>query len=250
MNALLFQGSELVVREHDGIAWTTATDLSRFLGYARSDEVSRLYQRHADEFSEQMTTVIRLPQSEVLREGLPQSGVLRDDQTGVLRSSVPNATTEIRLFSLRGAHLIAMLARTAIGKACRRWLLDLAEREAGGDRRAFDRQKHEVLGIKEVFGEDDARIAARAFGWKVRAPKRLPKPPAARPQADAILDRLTVAALKLCPHAPEGVTGSELCSEAGIPDGAVTADTWRRFNAFAQGAGMTRARRGWRMTIS
>jgi prophage antirepressor-like protein len=36
---------------------------------------------------------------------------------------------QVRVFSLRGAHLIAMLARTPVAKAFRRWVLDVLEKE-------------------------------------------------------------------------------------------------------------------------
>ena len=38
-------------------------------------------------------------------------------------------TREVRIFSLRGAHLIAMFARTAIAKQFRKWVLDVLDRE-------------------------------------------------------------------------------------------------------------------------
>jgi len=45
-------------------------------------------------------------------------------------SGFSGITTETRLFSLRGAHLLGMFARTKNGKSFRRWVLDqLAEIE-------------------------------------------------------------------------------------------------------------------------
>ncbi|VFS25202.1 Uncharacterised protein [Enterobacter cancerogenus] len=38
---------------------------------------------------------------------------------------------ETRVFSLRGAHLIAMFARTPVAKEFRRWVLDIMDREVG-----------------------------------------------------------------------------------------------------------------------
>lgn len=40
-----------------------------------------------------------------------------------------NLTKTIRIFSLRGAHLIAMFSKTAIAKQFRKWVLDVLDRE-------------------------------------------------------------------------------------------------------------------------
>ena len=45
-----------------------------------------------------------------------------------------NLVTETRIFSLRGAHLLAMFARTEKAKAFRVWLLDLIEAQASNTR--------------------------------------------------------------------------------------------------------------------
>ena len=39
---------------------------------------------------------------------------------------------EVRIFSLRGAHLLAMFARTKVAKAFRKWVLDVLDREVQG----------------------------------------------------------------------------------------------------------------------
>ncbi len=38
---------------------------------------------------------------------------------------------DVRVFSLRGAHLIAMFARTEIAKEFRKWVLDILDKEVG-----------------------------------------------------------------------------------------------------------------------
>ncbi len=40
-----------------------------------------------------------------------------------------NSEKEVRIFSLRGCHLIAMFARTPIAKEFRKWVLDILDRE-------------------------------------------------------------------------------------------------------------------------
>lgn len=83
--------------------WITATQLGYALQYADDKAVQRIYARHADEFSESMTRVVNL--------------------------TTPSGRQNSRVFSLRGAHLIAMFARTPVAKDFRHWILDLLDRE-------------------------------------------------------------------------------------------------------------------------
>lgn len=108
MKELMFQDNSLRLVERDGQVWVGAADIARALGYARADKVTRIYDRHSGEFSVSMSTMAMLPDL--------------DPQTGV-----PGQSRLNRLFSLRGAHLVAMFARTAKGQEFRRWLLDLIE---------------------------------------------------------------------------------------------------------------------------
>nr|DAO57665.1 MAG TPA: antirepressor [Caudoviricetes sp.] len=91
----------------DNQPWFKSSEIARALGYAREDTLSRLYDRNADEFTENMTQVI---------ENL----------------DTVNLTVRVRIFSLRGCHLLAMFARTPVAKAFRRWVLDVIEQY--GDR--------------------------------------------------------------------------------------------------------------------
>lgn len=88
--------------------WLTSTDICKALGYSRDDSVSRIYDRNADEFSANMTQVIDINLTVNL----------------TVRDKAPN---RVRVFSLRGAHLIAMFAKTERAKAFRVWVLDLIE---------------------------------------------------------------------------------------------------------------------------
>lgn len=86
--------------------WLSAAEIAAALGYSRSDTISRLYRQHAAEFTEHMTAVV----------------------SGNTESVFP---VEQRIFSLRGAHLIGMFARTERASEFRRWVLDILDREAG-----------------------------------------------------------------------------------------------------------------------
>lgn len=108
ITTLAFENTTFEIVDQNGQPWLRATDVANALGYSRSDKVGRLYSRNADEFTPAMTAIIEAPTS-----GL--SG---------------NLVTETRIFSLRGAHLLAMFARTEKAKAFRVWLLDLIEAQA------------------------------------------------------------------------------------------------------------------------
>jgi prophage antirepressor-like protein len=74
--------------------------------------VRDLYRRHSDEFSDKMTALVEM--------------------------ATAGGKQMVRIFSLRGAHLLAMFARTDVAKAFRRWVLDLLEREVMGQAAAPD----------------------------------------------------------------------------------------------------------------
>lgn len=101
MNQLTFESQPMTLIEHDGRLWLKSTDIARALGYTRTDKLTQVYDRHAAEFSTSMTTILRTLS---LGHGCPPM--------------------ETRLFSLRGAHLLGMFARTANGAKFRKWVLD------------------------------------------------------------------------------------------------------------------------------
>lgn len=84
--------------------WLTSTDVAKALGYKNTKSITNLFNQNADEFSDGMTQVI-----ESVTSG--------------------NYRKKVRVFSLRGAHLIAMFARTDVAKEFRRWVLDILDRE-------------------------------------------------------------------------------------------------------------------------
>ena len=104
-----FQFNEVIfdVVDRNGQPWLKSSQLATALGYAREDKVTRLYQRNADEFTENMTQLI--------------------DNTETPISGFSVYATQVRIFSLRGCHLIAMFARTAVAKAFRKWVLDVLD---------------------------------------------------------------------------------------------------------------------------
>ena len=97
------------VSQNDGQIWLTSTELAKALGYAETDSLSKIYNRNKDEFTGNMTTTVKM-------------GVVR--KTG-------KVTMSVRLFSLRGCHLLAMFAKTEVAKQFRKWVLDLLDKEVG-----------------------------------------------------------------------------------------------------------------------
>lgn len=84
----------------------TAVEIAQALGYKKSDAVTQIYDRNSDEFRDDMTETLNL-------------------------SASGNYQKTVRIFSLRGAHLIAMFARTPVAKEFRRWVLDILDKEVG-----------------------------------------------------------------------------------------------------------------------
>lgn len=105
MKELMFQNQPIRLTEIDGKQWASAADIARALGYSRADSVTRLYDKYKVEFSDSMTRIVETTESVF-------SG---------------NLVTRSRVFSLRGAHLIAMFARTCKAQEFRRWVLDVLE---------------------------------------------------------------------------------------------------------------------------
>lgn len=110
MNTLTFNGTTLTTIDKDDQVWLTSSDLAIALGYKHIKSLNRIYNSNADEFTEAMTKVIESTES-------------------VVSSKTKGLTAKIRIFSLRGCHLLAMFARTDIAKAFRVWVLDILERE-------------------------------------------------------------------------------------------------------------------------
>lgn len=82
-----------------------ATELAQALGYSHLDSVTKIYNRSQNEFDEDMARTVKLT---VLQNGK--------------QKEIP-----IRVFSLRGANLVAMKAKTPIANEFRKWVLDVLE---------------------------------------------------------------------------------------------------------------------------
>lgn len=104
MNTLTFHNTQLNIINQNNKIWLTSAELAKALSYSDSRSISKIYNQYSDEFTPCMTDVI-----ESVTSG--------------------NYRTKYRIFSLRGAHLIAMFARTPIAKDFRKWVLDILDKE-------------------------------------------------------------------------------------------------------------------------
>jgi len=100
--ALSFNAVEFATISRNSQPWVRSPQIAEALGYSQANRINDIYTRHADEFTDEMTAVVKLP-----TEGGEQ---------------------DVRIFSLRGCHLLAMFARTPVAKAFRKWVLDVLDR--------------------------------------------------------------------------------------------------------------------------
>lgn len=109
--AVAFQGIPLTPLRRDGQTWLRLPQIEAALGYvAKGTSLARIFNRHADEFTKSMTKVVKL--------------------------ATAGGKQSVRIFSLRGAHLLAMFARTDTAKAFRVWVLNILDAEIERQRQA------------------------------------------------------------------------------------------------------------------
>lgn len=102
--SLTFQSTRFNVIDCQGQLWLRSSELASALGYEDERAVTRIYSRNEEEFTNKMSGVVNLTPS-------------------------GNLVTKVRIFSLRGAHLVAMFSRTEVAKEFRKWVLDVLDKE-------------------------------------------------------------------------------------------------------------------------
>lgn len=104
-SVLVFENTEFDVVDLHNVPWLRANQIGSALEYSDPETSMRnLYNRNADEFTEEMTQVLDLPTA--------------------------GGIQPVRIFSPRGCYLLGMLARTEKAKAFRVWVLDVLEGRA------------------------------------------------------------------------------------------------------------------------
>lgn len=105
---LTFQNFTFNPVTENGQVWLTSTEIAKVLGYSRTDAISKIYSRNQDEFSSTMSMTVNMTFNGI-------------------NNSLRNKA--VRVYSLRGAHLIAMFSSTPVAKQFRKWVLDILDRE-------------------------------------------------------------------------------------------------------------------------
>jgi len=137
---LNFQGKAIVpVSGMSGI-WLTSAEIANALQYKSAKSVTNLFNQNADEFTSGMTQVI-----ESVTSG--------------------NYRKKVRVFSLRGAHLIAMFARTDVAKEFRRWVLDILDREVAHSPIAKQFTDEELISLcyQQLWMENSQKVCKELY---------------------------------------------------------------------------------------
>lgn len=102
MQALAFQNTQFDIVDRNNQPWLRLPQIEGALGYANAGKaLSNIYSRNSDEFTDRMTALVEL--------------------------ETAGGKQQVRIFSLRGAHLLGMLSRTKAAKEFRAWVLDVLE---------------------------------------------------------------------------------------------------------------------------
>lgn len=139
MKALAFHNTQFDVIDRNGQPWLGVTRLGWPLNtQIRKAMITKLYNRNANEFTDKMTALVDMP----TKGGIQQ----------------------VRIFSLRGAHMLAMFARTKVAKEFRHWALDVLEGEAEAPTKA--KRKPKLLPNGLTGDQQDAIKALVKAAWK------------------------------------------------------------------------------------
>lgn len=109
---LVFRSVTFDIIDRNGQPWLRVNQIGLALQYKRPDlSIGKLYRANAAEFTDSMTALVKLPTA--------------------------GGEQETRIFSLRGAHLLGMFARTPIAADFRRWVLDILDKETAQEQPAI-----------------------------------------------------------------------------------------------------------------
>ncbi|HCI7693033.1 TPA: BRO family protein [Klebsiella pneumoniae] len=143
INELTFHNVTFTPVNHANQIWLTSAELAKALGYKKSDAVTQIYNRYQDEFTDSMSTTLKM---RVVRK------------TGAV--DIP-----VRVFSLRGCHLIAMFATTDKAKEFRRWVLDILDREVAHSpiAKQFSDEELVMLCYLQVWMEKSQQVSKKLY---------------------------------------------------------------------------------------
>lgn len=102
---IVFRNTTFDVVDRSGQPWLRLPQIEGALGYTNKGKgLYNIYKAHADEFTDSMTAVIKLPTA--------------------------GGEQDVRIFSPRGCYALGMFARTKVAKDFRVWVLDVLEGKA------------------------------------------------------------------------------------------------------------------------
>ena len=101
MNELTFKNQTIIPIIVNNLPFLGVSQIATALNYTQPQRIVELYNRHADEFTPDMSFLTTV------------------DTAG--------GKQQVRVFSLRGCHLLAMFSKTPVAKEFRKWVLDLIE---------------------------------------------------------------------------------------------------------------------------
>lgn len=118
-----FEGHALTFRQDNGEWWATAEEAAPLLGYARSQSVVNIFNRHKSEF--------------------------RPGESGQLDLSYPDGGTQrTRVFSPRGLARLCLLGRTEVSRRLHDWVIyDVMEALRTGARVVTEEQMREAIRV-------------------------------------------------------------------------------------------------------
>lgn len=119
-NELTFKSHTLTPIIINNLPYLTLPQIGGALEYAdvSGKKVGEIYNRHADEFTPDMSMLVK------------------------------QGRTQIRVFNLRGCHLLAMFSKTPVAKEFRRWVLDLIEQH----NQAISKMETPTVNMKAIGG--------------------------------------------------------------------------------------------------
>jgi len=130
---LTFKTTQFDIVDRNNNPWLRGLQIASALGYKNpSADIANLFDRNSDEFTDTMTALVELE-----TEGGKQ---------------------QVRVFSLRGCHLLAMLSRTKIAKEFRKWVLDI-----------LDHQIKPQYGLKSLASPFISEAEAARFQKSIKA---------------------------------------------------------------------------------
>lgn len=143
---LVFENIEFDVVDIHNVPWLRGSQVASALDYKNPrTAINELFDRNADEFTDEMTQLVEL------------------DTAG--------GRQQVRIFSPRGCYLLGMLARTVRAKAFRAWVLDVLEgrlvpQETG---RLAVSQRLAALRYRGALAKDLARTTERGLALELYA---------------------------------------------------------------------------------